>query len=236
MNEIGAVAVHQVGAAANSPSPGVEPVRFTLAKGVVVKSMPHGGAAQSIHALRTHLMARHIAEGCRALAICTTAHAGSTFLAANLAISLADAGVRTLLVDTDLRAPEINDYIQPSHELPGLADAIEQDSTPLGAAMQQVSPQLSLLYAGMPRDNSVELLGTAKFARIIDLCMREFDFTIAVTAPSNRSADARRVASLMRSAAVLARRDVTFLGDVETLIGELTSDAVQVIGTVYLDF
>lgn len=221
------------GPAATAPH---EPVTFALTREVVVKSLPRSTTAESIHALRTHLVARHIHEGRRGLAICETDRSGGTFLAANLALSLAESGVRTLLIDTHIRAPDLENYIQPSRPLPGLADAIEQPDMPLAAAMQSVMPNLSLLFAGAARESSLELLGSAKFARIIDLCLREFDFTIAATAPSNRYADARRVASVMRYALVVARKDVTFLSDVNTLISELISDQVNVIGTVYNDF
>jgi len=212
------------------------PVTFALSRDVVVKSLPQSPTAESIHALRTHLVARHIQEGRRGIAICETEEAGGTFTAVNLAISLAESGVRTLLMDTNLREPELEHYIQPSHQLPGLADAIEQPDVPIGFAMQNVMPNLSLLYAGAPRESSLELLGSAKFARIMDLCMREFDFTIATTAPSNRFADGRRVASVMRYALVVARKDVTFTSDVNTLIQELISDQVNVIGTIYKGF
>jgi protein-tyrosine kinase len=212
------------------------PVSFALSREVVVRSLPGSATAESIHALRTHLVARHIQEGRRGLAICETEDSGGTFTAVNLALSLAESGVRTLLIDTQIREPELENFIQPSRQLPGLADAIEQPDVPIGFAMQTVLPNLSLLYAGTPRESSLELLGSAKFARIIDLCMREFDFTIAATAPANRFADGRRVASVMRFALVVARKDVSFTADVNTLIQELTSDQVNVIGTVYKGF
>ena len=212
------------------------PVTFSLSREVIVKSLPRSTTAESIHALRTHLVARQIQEGRRGVAICETDQSGGTFLATNLAISLAESGIRTLLIDTHIRSPELENYIQPSQSLPGLADAIERDDVPLGFAIQAVLPNLSLLFAGTGRESSLELLGSAKFAQIIDLCMREFDFTIAATAPANRYADGRRVASVLRYALIAARRDVTFTADVNTLISELISDQVNVIGSVYNDF
>ncbi|MEO6092972.1 MAG: CpsD/CapB family tyrosine-protein kinase [Novosphingobium sp.] len=222
---------------ASAPRPSsAEPVSFALSREVIVKSLPQSPTAESIHALRTHLVARHIQDGRRGLAVCDTEGSAGEFLAVNLAISMAESGVRTLLIDTNIRAPELGQYIQPSSAVAGLADAIEQPDVPIGFAIQNVLPNLSLIYAGGPRENSLELLGNPKFARIVDLCMREFDFTIATTPPSNRFADARRVASVMRYALVVARKDVTFIEDVNTLVSELASDSAQVIGAVYNDF
>jgi protein-tyrosine kinase len=212
------------------------PVTFALSREVVVRSLPSSATAESIHALRSHIVARHIHEGRRGLAICGTDEAGATFTAVNLAISLADSGVRTLLIDTNIREPQLESFIDPSRRIPGLADAIEQNDVPIGFAVQTVLPNLSLIYAGSPRESALELLGNPKFAQIADACMREFDFTIAATAPFIRLADGRRVASVLRYALIVARKDVTFTRDVNVLIQELISDNVSVIGTVYKAF
>lgn len=209
---------------------------FALTHEVVVRSDPQGTSAQSIHALRTLLMARHIQGGCRGIAICETENAGGAFIATNLAISLAETGVRTLLVDTRLRDPQLSGFVQPSRDLPGLGDVLDRPDAPIAGALQAIMPNLSLMYAGAARDNAQDLLSSQRFATVMDLCLREFDFTIATTAPANRFADARRVASVLKSAIVVARRNVTFVADVHTLVAELTGDQVEVIGTVYNDF
>jgi receptor protein-tyrosine kinase len=209
---------------------------FALTHEVVVRSEPQSTTTESIHALRTLLTARHIHSGCRGVAICETEHAGGAFIAINLAMSLAEAGVRTLLVDTRLRDPELAKFVQPSRDVPGLGDVIERTDAPIAGAMHAIMPNLSLMYAGTARDNAQDLLSSQRFASIMDLCLREFDFTIATTAPANRFADARRVASVLKTAIVVARRNVTFVADVNTLISELIGDQVEVIGTVYNDF
>jgi len=222
--------------ATEAPNVAALPPTFALAREVVVRSLPGSATAESIHALRSHLVARHIEEGRRGIAVCETEDAGATFTAVNLALSLADAGVRTLLIDTNLREPQIERFIQPSRPLPGLADTIEQPEVPAGFAVQTVLPSLSLLYAGAARESALELLGAPRFAQIVDACLREFDFTIATTGPANRLADGRRVASVFRHALIVARKDVTFTQDVSTLVQKLVSDQVSVIGTVFMDF
>src|ERR1700748_150683 len=67
---------------------------------VVLLSNPTGAAAEAIRALRTHLMAQHVGEGRRALAVCGASHhVGRTFMAVNLAVALAQIGLKTLLID-----------------------------------------------------------------------------------------------------------------------------------------
>src|ERR1700727_2373564 len=65
-------------------------------------------AAESMRALRTHIMARHVQQGHRALAICApTQGVGTTFVATNLAVALSQIGLNTLLIDANLRRPDI---------------------------------------------------------------------------------------------------------------------------------
>ncbi len=65
--------------------------------------------SESLRALRTHVMARHVSEGHRALAVCAASKgSGCTFVAANLAAALSQIGVNTLLLDADLRSPGVS--------------------------------------------------------------------------------------------------------------------------------
>ncbi len=83
---------------------------YALSPTLVVNSAPSGGSAEAIRALRTHLMAQHLQEGRRALAVCAASRGvGCSFVAANLALALSQIGVKTLLVDADLRAPKLDE-------------------------------------------------------------------------------------------------------------------------------
>ncbi|MBA4233728.1 MAG: diutan polysaccharide export protein [Ralstonia sp.] len=214
----------------------LEPARFDLNPAIMVESDPLGGAAESIHALRIHLIARHLQQGRRGLVLAETGQAGSTFVAANLALSFAQAGVRTLLIDTDLRGPRLHEYITPSRDLRGLADIIDRPEFPIPSAINQVVANLWVMYAGRVGGRAHELLSSSRFSTICDLCLREFDITIATCPPANYFSDVRRVASLMRDVIIIARRDVSFIKDLKTMADELTSDGARVLGTVYNDF
>ncbi|GAO55325.1 CpsD/CapB family tyrosine-protein kinase [Novosphingobium sp. MD-1] len=213
----------------------VPPVSYTLSEQVVVASAPDRADAESISALRNHLVAKHIHEGRRGLTICATEREdGAAWLAVNLAASLAQTGVRTLLIDCDLRGGTLGDFIQPSAPVAGLADVLASRDVSVASAMQfDVMPNLSVMYAGNPPGNAQELLFGQRFGTLIDLCLRDFDLTIATAPATKFYADARRIAALMRYALVVARKDSTLVSDLKTLIDDLTSDGVRVIGSVY---
>lgn len=206
---------------------------FSLSSGVVLSSDPVGLHAESIRVLRTHILAQHIRLGRRALALCApTADVGCSSVAVNLAVGLAQAGIKTLLIDGDLRRPSLHEFIVPSHDVPGLAQGLSDESLTIDEILQaNVLPNLSLIYAGGPAMQPQELLASG-FKRIVDLCLRNFDITLVDTSPAHSSADARQVASVLTYALMVVGRDRTFVSDVTTLAEELQSDSVTVIGAV----
>ena len=189
---------------------------------------------ESLRALRTHVMARHVSEGHRALAVCAASRgSGCTFVATNLAVALSQIGVNTLLLDADLRAPGV--------ALPALG--IEPPKIDLRAALsspvnfnecvqRNVIPALSVLFSAGSAPNAQELLASARFKSLMDFCLREFDATIVDTPPANIYSDARRVSTVVGYSLIVARRNKSHINDIKTLAEHLRGDHANVIGTV----
>jgi protein-tyrosine kinase len=210
----------------------------SLHRDIVMNSEPFGVRAEAIRALRTHLLAQHLAGGRRALAVCgPTAGVGCSFVAANLAVALSQVGVNTLLIDANLRAPSLHRLIPSATPQIGLGQYLANAGSGFSEFLEAgVLENLSVMFAGQLIPNPQEVLGGAAFQRLMQTCLREYDITIADTAPANQFADARRVASVVGYGLVVARRDVSLVADVKTLIGELTVDHAQVVGTVLNEF
>lgn len=213
---------------------GAQP-NYAFSSDLAVISDPNGIDAESISALRNHLTATHLHEGRRGLTISAPGAAdGALWLATNLAIALAQTGVRTLLIDCDLRSGGLEKLIQPHEMGAGLSELLEDRRLSLGAVVRtNVIRNLSLIYAGAAPENAQNLVFGAQLARTFDLCLRDFDLTIAVPPPAKQRADARRIALLTHYALVVGRKDLTLLADLKTLIAEFRADGVNVIGSVY---
>jgi capsular exopolysaccharide synthesis family protein len=209
-------------------------VAFTTADALVVLTDAGSERAESIGALRTHIMAQHLAAGRRSLALCSpTADVGCTSLAANLAVALADGGLKTLLIDADMRHPAVHTLIRPSREVTGLGQCLADDTVKFGDAIQfDVMPNLSIIYAGGRSERAQDLLATPRFHQLVDVCLREFDVTIVDTPPSNSSADSRRVATVVGYSLLVVGNNKTFVSDVKLLADDLTADGSVVIGSV----
>lgn len=212
-------------------------VTFALAETVVMSSDPSGLAAESLRVLRTHLLTQHVREGRRGMAVCSpTPGVGCTTVAVNLAVALAQAGVRTLLIDGDLRRPAVHKFVMPSREVPGLQQCLTGPTVALADAIQdEVLPNLSVLYAGGRSHQAQELLSSARFRDLANSCMRDYDLTIIDTPPANSSADARQVSSVFSYALLVVGRNRTFVADVKTLAEELQADHARIVGVALRD-
>lgn len=225
--------VLQTDAGARAPgAPGR--VSFTIAAPVVMLQEPNSAQAESIRALRTHIMAQHVQEGRRALAICgPTPGVGCTFVATNLAVALSQIGVQTLLVDADLRKGGVSGLIRPSAPVEGLRQSLESGENSFGDYIQhEVLPNLSIMYSGGMAPNAQELLASERFDVLMNYCLRDFEVTILDTPPANSCSDARRVATVAGYAIIATRQDLTRVRDVKTLIEQLTGDRAKIVGTV----
>lgn len=207
---------------------------FSLTSTLVALDRVAKAETESFRALRTHIMARHAEEGRRALAVCAaTGHVGCSFVAANLALALLQIGVKTLLIDANMREPSMDSIFRPSRPVEGLQQCLAFPDTHFAEYIQpHVLPDLSILFAGGTPANPQELLAADRFSDLMSFCLRDYDMTILDTPPANSCSDAHRVSTVAGYSLVVARRDRTFVNDVRTLISQLESDRARVVGTV----
>jgi len=210
---------------------------FSFSEELLTLSDPQSQGAEYIRALRTQIMAQHLEAGRRALVVSEAApKLGATFVAANLALSLAQAGVDTVLVDANLRAPSVQYLIKPDRQLPGLRDCLASRASQSASYVQEeLLPHFSVLFSGGAAPNAQELLASAAFEQVINTCMRDFTMTIIDTPPANSCADCRRIASVAGYALIVSRRNKGLVEDVKTLAGQLRTAHATVIGTVLND-
>jgi capsular exopolysaccharide synthesis family protein len=212
----------------------VESGAYRIAPSVVTLSAPLTAGAEAVRALRTHILSQHVNVGRRSLAICgASAGVGCSFVAVNLAVALAQVGLKTMLIDGDLREPSLDQFIIPPTPPRGLtACLLDPESQVSDFVDEEVVPNLSVLYGGSPAQNAQELLARDWFEDVSNLCLREHDVTIFDTPPANTFSDARRIADIAGYALIVARRNRTLVADLKILVDQLTDDGVTVIGTL----
>lgn len=205
---------------------------------IVVISDPSSPRAESLRLLRTQVIAQHVNVGRRAFAVTgATDGAGTTFTAANLAAALSQVGIKTLLVDTNLRSPRIDSIFGIDPTGPGLSTYLAlQANRPERVVYANVLPNLSVVPAGPPVARPQELLSGARFRTGVDILLRQFDVALFDTPATNENADALTVAGVLGYALIVARRDHAYVKDVQTLSAQLGAARATVIGAVLNEY
>jgi len=119
---------------------------------------------EAFRRLRTNVLFSSAEPGSRSLVVTSTGpNEGKTVVAANLAVALAQAGQRVLLLDGDLRRPTVHKLFDVEQE-PGLSNLLVGNAKASDAVHKLPAvPGLWILAAGRVPPNPAELLGSARF-------------------------------------------------------------------------
>jgi len=209
--------------------------RHALSPELVALNQPFSAQAESFRALRSQVMKRVFRNRDaprRALAVVSpNAGDGKSYVAANLAVTLAQLGGRTLLVDADLRGPRQHEVFNLDNHV-GLAGILSGRVD--GPVVQQVPgvPGLLLLPVGNPPPNPLELVERPAFALLLNELIGKFDHVIVDTPAAQYGVDAAVIAEACGASLMLARKDVSSLAALEDLAFELGDGPSTLAGVV----
>lgn len=186
---------------------------------------PFGEAAT--RALAAQLAEYWFARGRRLLpVVALRGGEGAAALACALAESLARSGVRTLLVDGDLRSPRVHARLG----LPrgrGLADYLDAR----GIDSVALRDNLAVLTAGTVREDPLELLSRKRLRRLLSRLASRFDAVLVAAAPAARGPDFEIFAALAGGALLFADAAAR-AAELAALRARLARCAARVVGTV----
>ncbi|HEY1726737.1 MAG TPA: polysaccharide biosynthesis tyrosine autokinase [Steroidobacteraceae bacterium] len=197
---------------------------------------PDSERSERIRALRTELMLL-IGEARQdnVLAVLSpNAAEGRSQLCAELAISFAQSGRRTLLVDADMRHPHQQVLFSADYQW-GLAQALSLGEVPPLYGVEGV-PDLSLLTAGIIPPNPLELVTNRRFARMVDSWRRSYDFVLIDTPPVSQFADGLAIATAATRVLVVTRTESTSFSSMKDLARRLGPTQARIMGAVLNKF
>ena len=209
---------------------------------LVALNEPFSARAESFRALRSQLMMRLFGDadsqggrGAALAVISPDSGDGKTYTATNLAVTLAQLGGRTLLVDADMRNPRVHEVFQLGNQaglssnLSGRAD--KQD-------IQQVAaiPSLFVLPVGTTPPNPQELVERPAFGLLMRELVSKFDHVVVDTPAAVHGADAAVIAAKCGAALVIARKDVSRSAALRELVASLAGAPVKLAGVVFNEF
>ena len=165
-------------------------------RGELVTLAAQSHASEAFKALRTSLLFSTIDQELREVVVTSPGIGeGKSRTAANLAIVLAEAGHKTLLIDADFRRPSQHGIFGRIRNI-GLSNLIVQDTTEHEAITEvEGVPNLWLLTSGPTPPNPSELLGSGRMRELMAKLRGYFTYLVVDTPPVNAVTDASILAA-----------------------------------------
>lgn len=190
---------------------------------------------EAYKAARTNIAFSLLKQGCKEIVISSSLFGeGKTTTAVNVAISLAQMNVKVLLVDTDLRKPQINLFFNLSNT-PGLTDYLGNMSEISEIIHTSQYENLSVLCAGIAVPNPSELLASSRMAYFLKEMEKHFDYIVMDTPPLNVVVDAVPLIKLSDGVILVVREGSSTYPELNRTIRELEMVGAKILGFILND-
>lgn len=173
----------------------------------IVLQEPKSTCSENYKALRTAIMLSSAESTPKSLLVTSMGpEEGKTSTSVNLAFAIAQSGARVLLIDCDLRKPRVHQVF----DLPnahGVSTFLAGNKT----RILQSSPlaNMKIITAGPIPPNPSEMLGSRRFAEMLEAAAKEFDIVLLDSPPVMSVSDALVLSRLVDGAIVVARAGKT---------------------------
>ena len=157
---------------------------------------------------------------------------GKTITCTNLAITFAQTGAKTLIIDADLRKPRIaRTFDVPSY--PGLSDAICGFSDLDSIIHPTQIENFYVIPAGTIPPNPAELLASAEMKKLLDkLSDMGFEYIFFDTPPINIVTDAAAITRHTAGTLLVVRSNTTTKESLQSAVSALNQAGIKILGFI----
>ena len=206
---------------------------------LVAKERAHSAMSEAIRTVLTSIMfASPDAERPQVIVVSSAApREGKSTLATNLAVTLAETSQKVLLIDADMRRPNLHRVFGLENE-DGLAELLRAapSESVNGHVRGSGIPNLSLLTSGPPRAGNPTLLYSDRLRHHLERFRKDYDTIFVDTPPMLTMADARVIARYADAVILVARVNQTSRQALRDACQRLLDDGANLIGAVLNDW
>lgn len=211
-------------------------VAGSLSPHLIAHSDPDSPITESYRSLRTAIQFASLVEPIRILLVTSSVpQEGKSTTSANLAIVLANSGLRTLLIDCDLRRPIAHANFGLSKE-PGLVNALIGELSIEQAIRPTVIPNLSVLSSGSIPPNPSELLGSKRMSEMLDRVAEMYDFVLIDSPPVGVVTDGVILSTKVDATIAVVRAHKTRMEFLDRTNDEISRVGGPLLGVVLNEF
>jgi capsular exopolysaccharide synthesis family protein len=171
----------------------------------LVHNLPKSGAAEAARAIRTNLQFMALDRPTKALLVTSAGPGeGKTTIACTIAIALAQAGHRVVIVDCDLRRPRIGRLFDVPGDV-GVSSVLVGDATAESLPMATQIERLDVVSSGPIPPNPSELLQSDRFRQLLAYLVGRYDRVVIDSPPILPITDAAVLATQVDGLVLVTR-------------------------------
>jgi len=228
---------------------GIKDVSSLQAVNLISHFAPKSMVSESFRALRTNIQFKDAENNVKAIAVTSASpQEGKTFVSINMAVTMAQAGVRTLLIGSDMRKPMI-DRAFGIDMTPGLSDIL-LGNLPWRETVKTISDiivgkmsldeitftpgldNLHIITSGTMPPNPAELVESKRLREFIEEAKEDYDLIIFDSPPILSTADAAILSSKVDGVLLVYRVGTVSRGLLKRATSQLDQVKCNILGVI----
>ena len=202
----------------------------------IVSAYPRSPVSEAFRSLRTNIQFASVDTPVKTLLVTSPSPKdGKSTVAVNLGVSLAQSGNKVVIIDADLRRPQIHNRLAlPNRQ--GISGVFVQPHIVLNGAMRKTGiDNLSALTSGALPPNPAELLGSGKMSEILGQIQEKADIILVDTPPVLAVTDASVLAPRVDGVLLVVKPGVTKQAACRQAVEQLNRVGAKILGVVLND-
>ncbi len=201
----------------------------------VVNDAPGSSISESFRNLRSSLFLRYKSEAVKVILVTSSQpQDGKSFIAFNLASSIASVGYRTIIIDGDLRRPTLHIKFKESNTT-GLSTYMSDHSSKEEIIHDSFIKNLSFIPAGPVLANSSEMIEAGALEELMNYLKKEYQYILIDTTPSGLVADAALMIKYSNINLLVCRNNYTNKDVFNDVLNLLKTNKVENFDVVFND-
>jgi capsular exopolysaccharide synthesis family protein len=199
---------------------------------LITREDPKSPLAESFRSLRTNIQFANVEHDIKLMLVTSAGPAeGKSTVLANLAVAMAQTGQKVLVVDCDLRKPVQHHFFE-LHNGKGLTHFMLDKAT-LEEVIRPTSVEnLCVITSGAIPPNPSELLGTKKFAALLEELGSQFDRVLVDSPPVGAVTDSVILSRLVDGVILAVYAEKTKVEQVKYVQEQMEKAGARVLGVV----
>jgi tyrosine-protein kinase Etk/Wzc len=205
----------------------------TIKRRIITQEDPKSPISEAYRSLRTSILYSSPDKPIKSMIVSSPGPGeGKTTTTANLAMTFAHMGKKTLLIDADLRRPVLH-HVFGVEKSPGLTDYLTGKSTDFNSMVQATETKnLYVCTSGINPPNPSELLGSNKMSELIDSLEENWDIILLDSPPMVAVTDATIISREIDAMILVVHSGKTNKQSFERTISTLKNINVPLVGVV----